>query len=442
MNFTLEEFSRHADMYEGMAKESGLTFFPIRYEICPADVIYTIAGFGMPTRFSHWSFGKHYHQEKMMYEMGMSKIYELVVNSDPCYAFFMDQNTMIQNKLIIAHILGHADFFKNNHCFAGTQRDMIDKMSASARRFKEYEREYGVNTVESFIDAILSFQEHVDPYYKPEPTEKEVVKNTVGRYDDLLGPRKVENSDYVRPRQKDLLMYILENNSQLKFWQQDILSTLREEMLYFWPQIQTKIMNEGWASYWHTELLRQSDLTASETIDFAKLTSGVMQPNKKDINPYNVGYHMWRYIEKEYGRQAMFEIRETDSDVSFLRNYLSQEVVDECDLYLYESDPNSDTGELIAVEKDYKVIRDMIVSSKTNGGIPVITVEPKTHRIDSTLDLVHEYEGKEIKLSYVRKVLPKIKQVWGAPVRITTFTEGRKVILSCGEDGKVVTNVV
>ena len=135
----------------------------MRYEICPADIIYTFGAYGMPTRFSHWSFGKQFHKMKLHYDFGFSKIYELVINSDPCYAFLLDSNSLIQNKLIVAHVLAHCDFFKNNVRFQNTKRDMVESMAATAERIRQYEIQYGKKEVETFFDAVLAIEEHIDP---------------------------------------------------------------------------------------------------------------------------------------------------------------------------------------------------------------------------------------------------------------------------------------
>ncbi|MFL6559393.1 MAG: SpoVR family protein, partial [Bacillus sp. (in: firmicutes)] len=141
----------------------GLDFYPMRYEICPAEIIYTFGAYGMPTRFSHWSFGKQFHKMKLHYDLGLSKIYELVINSNPCYAFLLDSNTLIQNKLIVAHVLAHCDFFKNNVRFQNTKRDMVESMAATAERIHQYEIQYGKREVETFLDAVLAIDEHIDP---------------------------------------------------------------------------------------------------------------------------------------------------------------------------------------------------------------------------------------------------------------------------------------
>ena len=146
-----------------IAEHFGLDFYPMRYEICPSDIIYTFGAYGMPTRFSHWSFGKTFNRMKMQYDLGLSKIYELVINSNPCYAFLLDGNSLVQNKLIVAHVLAHCDFFKNNARFSRSNRNMVESMSAAAERISQYEIEQGTVQVERFLDAVMAVQEHVDP---------------------------------------------------------------------------------------------------------------------------------------------------------------------------------------------------------------------------------------------------------------------------------------
>lgn len=357
----------------------GLDFYPMRYEICPAEIIYTFGAYGMPTRFSHWSFGKQFFRMKLQYDLGLSKIYELVINSDPCYAFLLDTNSLIQNKLIVAHVLAHCDFFKNNIRFSNTKRDMVESMSATAERVKAYEHKYGKEEVETFLDAVLAIQEHIDPsLMRPKLAwsiddleEEEVEKKKASQYDDLWNldnrNKKQERSNVRKKKkippqpEKDLLLFIEEYSRELEEWQRDILTMMREEMLYFWPQLETKIMNEGWASFWHQRILREMDLTSDEAIEFAKLNAGVVQPSKTSINPYYLGIKMFEDIEERYnnpteemkrrgvkpgsGRDKIFEVREIEWDVSFLRNYLNKDLVMREDMYLFQRQG-----------KEYKVI--------------------------------------------------------------------------------------
>ncbi|KYD28828.1 hypothetical protein B4113_3625 [Geobacillus sp. B4113_201601] len=264
----LKELERAIAEITEIAEGFGLDFYPMRYEICPADIIYTFGAYGMPTRFSHWSFGKQFYKMKLHYDLGLSKIYELVINSDPCYAFLLDTNTLIQNKLIVAHVLAHSDFFKNNVRFSNTKRDMVESMAATAERIKHYEHQYGKLEVEKFLDAVLAIQEHIDPsllrpklswtWEDTEVYEEEEEAKTPTPYDDLWSldernkpktpPRKKRRKFPPQP-EKDVLLFIEEYSRELEDWQRDILTMMREEMLYFWPQLETKIMNEGWASF-------------------------------------------------------------------------------------------------------------------------------------------------------------------------------------------------
>ncbi|HJV18167.1 MAG TPA: SpoVR family protein, partial [Bacillales bacterium] len=248
-----------------IATDFGLDFYPMRYEICPADIIYTFGAYGMPTRFSHWSFGKQFYKMKLQYDFGLSKIYELVINSNPCYAFLLDSNSLIQNKLIVAHVLAHCDFFKNNVRFRNTKRDMVESMAATAERIRKYEIKYGKAEVEKFLDAVLAIDEHIDPSlmrpklaWSMEDLEEddEEIKQPYTPYDDLWNlDKKESNQEEKKPKkkfppkpEKDLLLFIETYSRELEEWQRDILTMMREEMLYFWPQLETKIMNEGWAS--------------------------------------------------------------------------------------------------------------------------------------------------------------------------------------------------
>ena len=244
----------------------GLDFYPMRYEICPSEIIYTFGAYGMPTRFSHWSFGKQFHKMKLQYDFGLSKIYELVINSDPCYAFLLDSNSLVQNKLIVAHVLAHCDFFKNNIRFNNTKRDMVESMSATAERIREYEILHGKKEVETFLDALLAIEEHIDPslmrpklaWTMEDEEEEEEIKPTATKYDDLWDLDKkdkpkisnIKKRKKFPPRpEKDIMLFIEQYSRDLTDWQRDIMTMIREEMLYFWPQLETKIMNEGWASY-------------------------------------------------------------------------------------------------------------------------------------------------------------------------------------------------
>ncbi|MGZ9698670.1 SpoVR family protein [Bacillus safensis] len=454
---------RAIDEITEIAEGFGLDFYPMRYEICPAEIIYTFGAYGMPTRFSHWSFGKQFHKMKLHYDLGLSKIYELVINSNPCYAFLLDNNTLVQNKLIVAHVLAHCDFFKNNCRFQNTKRDMVESMSAAAERIKEYEHIHGTKEVESFLDAVLAIQEHIDPSLvrsklswsmDDEEYEDDKPKRQTP-YDDLWGmdePKRREKKKAVKqfpPKpEKDILLFIEAHSRELEPWQRDVLTMLREEMLYFWPQLETKIMNEGWASYWHQRIMRELDLDTSESIEFAKLNAGVVQPSKTGINPYYLGLKIFEDIEERYdnpceelkkvgvtegsGRSKMFEVREIESDISFIRNYLTKDLVMREDLYLFQKQGR----DYKVIDKEWKAVRDQLVSMRVNGGFPYLTVIDGDYLKNNELYIKHWYEGIELDLKYLEKVLPYLYQLWGRSVHIESVLEGKEVMFSY--DGKGV----
>jgi len=443
----------------------GLDFYPMRYEICPADIIYTFGAYGMPIRFSHWSFGKTFHKMKTQYDFGLSKIYELVINSNPCYAFLLDGNSLIQNKLIVAHVLAHCDFFKNNARFSKTNPAMVESMSATAERISQYELKYGSKVVEEFLDAVLTIQEHVDPELVRPYRQNRYDRNRDGTTDsnddettikltgfedlwDLDNKCKndaAENKPTLFPPQpeKDIIWFIQEYSPHLEPWQRDILTMLRDEMLYFWPQMETKIMNEGWASYWHQRILRELDLTSEETIEYAKLNSGVVQPSKNSLNPYYLGLKIFEDIEKRWdtpsnsdphqphrpsgqGRAKIFEVRELDSDTSFIRNYMTKNLVNDLDLYVFEKKG----AEWKITDKTWENIRDQLVYSRVNGGFPYLVVQDGNYVNNGELYLKHMYEGIELDLKYVERTLPYVHKLWGRTIHLETTMENKAVLFS------------
>ncbi|ADU29665.1 SpoVR family protein [Evansella cellulosilytica] len=463
MNNHSNELVKAIEEITEIAEGFGLDFYPMRYEICPADIIYTFGAYGMPTRFSHWSFGKQFHKMKLQYDLGLSKIYELVINSNPCYAFLLDTNSMIQNKLIIAHVLAHCDFFKNNVRFSNTRRDMVESMTATAERIAHYELVHGRQEVEQFLDAVLAIQEHIDPSlvrpklaWSMEDVWQEEDENdnvTETPFDDLWSldesnnreqeqrSKKTKKKQIPPQPEKDILLFIEEYSRELEDWQRDILTMMREEMLYFWPQLETKIMNEGWASYWHQRIIREMDLTSDEAIEFAKLNAGVVQPSKTQINPYYLGLKIFEDIEERYndptedmifqqgvekgsGREKIFEVREIESDISFIRNYLTKDLVMREDMYLFQKKGR----EYKVVDKEWENVRDQLISSRVNGGFPYIVVKDGDHLKNGELYLSHEYEGIELDTQYLEKTLPYIYQLWGRPVHMETVMTERKIV--------------
>jgi stage V sporulation protein R len=464
----LARLERAIDEIWGIARRFGLDPYPVNFELVPAAIMYEFGAYGLPGRFSHWSRGKAYYRMKTEYDYGLSKIYELVVNTNPSYAFLMEQNDVLQNMVVVAHVLGHTDFFKNNVFFRATPPNMIDKVSISADRIRKYEYDHGEAEVERFLDAVLSIEEHVDPHVtlKPHTGETDEANKTGEErhrssvYDDLwsLSEREKRRQQEAEEREqtrrkhkrfptepeKDVLKFFAEHAPNLEPWQRDILLIVREEMLYFVPQMRTKLANEGWASYWHSKITHEMDLTDAEFTAFAQMHAGVLATSRMRINPYHVGYNILRDIERRWdnpteeervklGRQPgqgmaqLFNVRETESDASLIRNYLTKELVEELDLYLYRKVDD----EWVIVEKDWEKVRDGLAASMTNYGIPHIVIWDADYNGNTELMLKHyAEEGQELDILYAERTLEHLYRIWSRPVHIETMREGEPLILS------------
>jgi stage V sporulation protein R len=457
----IEALTDAIDKIWKIGEEMGLDPFPTHFEIVPTSILYEFGAYSLPGRFSHWTHGKAYHQMKTMYDYGLSKIYELVINTNPCYGFLLEGNTLLQNKLVIAHVMGHCDFFKNNIWFAQTSRQMVDVVHQNAERIDRYAFKHGHLVVEEFLDAALSIAEHVDPHVRLKKTASnrialETTRSPVeGPYDDLWRLDRSQKDETLpdgKPRkfptepEKDLIGFIATYAPDLEDWQRDVLWIVREEMLYFYPQMQTKIMNEGWASYWHASILRELDLTDDEYVAFAELNAGVVSPgSRRQLNPYYVGKKMWDDIIRRWdegeghdtaasentshlsrGLQKAYEVRELENDVSFLRNYLTEDLCEELDLFVYRKEGD----QWVIVEKDWEKVRDALVGQMTNMGFPVILVEDGDFRRNSELYLRHAHEGKDLDLNYGRHTLKYVQLLWGRPVHLETVVEGETVLLT------------
>jgi stage V sporulation protein R len=449
-----------------VARGFGLDPYPTNFEIVPATVMYEVGSYALPGRYSHWTFGKAYHRMKTMYDFGLSKIYEVVINTNPSYGFLLETNSPIQNKMVIAHVLGHVDFFKNNTYFSKTNRRMVESVSTHAQRMMEYEFKYGRKTVERFLDSVLAIEEHIDPYFFikreisiAEEKRREEHRRKDGPYDDLWlldqrgqgkgsGDVNTDSQDNDRgPRErlpeKDLLFYFMKNSPTLAAWQRDAIAMVHEEMEYFVPQMQTKIMNEGWASIWHARIMRELDLTDNEHIEFANLHSGVVSPQKGQLNPYYLGYKIYEAIERRWnepsaeerekfgrrgneGREKIFEVRELENDVSFLRNYLTEELCEELDLFVFEL---IEEEEWTITEKRWGKVRDQLVANMTNFGFPYLEVEDGDYNGNRELYLKHRYEGTELDMRYARKALEHVYALWGRPVHLETVIDDESTVL-------------
>jgi stage V sporulation protein R len=273
MALTAQEIADLQETVEAHALDCGLDFFETRFIMLDYQMINQVAAYdGFPTRYPHWRFGMEYERMSKSYAYGLHRIYEMVINTDPCYAYLLASNLPVDQKLVMAHVYGHCDFFKNNLWFAHTNRKMLDEMANHATRIGRYVDKFGLETVEDFLDTCLSLENLIDVHSvgirrRPpripaaeEEDQKVVHKIPATDYMDsyinppefLAAQQHRLEEDLNRQRQfpeeaeRDILLFLLEQ-APLENWQRDVLDIVREEAYYFAPQRQTKIMNEGWA---------------------------------------------------------------------------------------------------------------------------------------------------------------------------------------------------
>jgi stage V sporulation protein R len=476
------------DEIEGYAREYGLDFFETIFEVVDADDLNEIAAYGgFPTRYPHWSFGMQYEELKKSYEYGLSKIYEMVINNDPCYAYLMRCNHTVDQKLVMAHVYGHCDFFKNNAYFAHTSRKMMDEIANHGNRIRRYAERFGEDEVEAFLDKCMSIDDLIDIHsvairrrddqskydFNTTADEDEEAKKPI-RFkaksylaDFVNPPDQMQDEDETRRAataptaqqfpdrpEKDVLLFLIEH-APLKNWQRDVLSIVRDEAYYFYPQAQTKIMNEGWASYWHSTIMTQKVLVPSELIDYADHHSGTMATSSRRLNPYKLGIELLRDIERRWdtgqfgpewencddlerkrnwdlklglGRQKIFEVRKIHNDITFIDTFLTPEFCREHKLFSFNY--QEPTQNYVIESREFEKIKQRLLFSLTNFGKPWIYVINGNHRNRSELLLRHEYNGVELKLSEARDTLANVQYIWGRPVHLETVCDDRPTLLS------------
>jgi stage V sporulation protein R len=243
--------------------------------------------------------------------------------------------------------------------------------------------------------------------------------------------------------EKDIVGFIMEHARYLEPWQRDVIGIVRQEMLYFVPQMQTKTINEGWASLWHARIMRAMDLNDDEFTEYAHLNSSVVAPSRHHLNPYYLGVKLLEDIERRWdnpteeerikfgrkggeGRAQLFAVRETESDISLIRNYLTEQLVEDLDLYLYERQGD----QWVVVDKNWENVRDGIVARMANFGNPTILVEDGDYHHSGELLLHHMHDGQDLDTRYAEKTMEYIHTLWGRTVHLWTVQESEETLLT------------
>lgn len=470
-----------------VALDYGLDPFTTIFELVDYDELNAVASYGgFPTRYPHWKFGMEYEELSKTYAYGLQKIYELVINNDPCYAYLMKSNSLIDQKLVIAHVYAHSDFFKNNMWFGQTNRKMVDEMANHSTRIRRYADKHGETEVESFIDTCLSLENLIDThsmYSIPKSshsmpsmsvpdtdriTQPQVVKlkskeymdkyiNTPGfmrKQKEKIQEAEDQKKNFPPAPEKDVLKFLIDY-APVQNWQKDILYTVREESYYFAPQAMTKIMNEGWASYWHSKILTQKVLAADEIIDFADHHSGTVAVSPGRLNPYKLGLEIFRDIEdrwnkgkfgKEYaecddinkkrnwnlnlnlGQKKIFEVRKIYNDITFIDEFFTMEFCENQKMFAYKLDPA--TNQYVITDREFEKVKKALLFRLTNMGHPHIAVENGNYKNRGELLLRHYHNNTELQLDEAIDVMKNIYLIWQRPVNILTLSEGDEKTIS------------
>lgn len=451
-DFSLKELEYWNERIEKIAVESGLNFYNQEFEIINyEDMIGYESYVGMPSHYPHWSYGKSYERIKTLHKYNLTGLpYEMVINSNPCIAYLMKDNSLLIQILTIAHVYAHNDFFKNNRLFnKGTKAEYaVETFKNHANRIRDYisDPSIGYAKVEKILNAAhavkLQTERIID--YRNNKREKEESKSALTEHKsdfpnlDRYSRREMNdteagNQEIKIPEepQEDILSFVAEYG-RLQDWEKDILSIVREEALYFIPQIETKIMNEGWASFWHYTILNNLELPQNMHFEFLRKHNEVIRPLKSSINPYFIGFKIIENLYNTQGKDKIFEVRENERDQSFIRRYLTQELCSEMNLFEYISTGNEYMISEVSDDEGWKMVRDTLCNTVGIGSVPTIKVTEWSPK-ENTLFLEHEFDGRELELSYAYETLKHLVDLWKGKVVLTTHLEEKMKNIACDE---------
>lgn len=485
------ELEEWREKIEAWARGYGLDFNRTIFEVLDWNEVNMVAAYGgFPNRYPHWRFGMEFEQLSKSYEYGLSKIYEMVINNNPCYAYLLHSNKLVDQKMVMAHVFGHCDFFKNNVFFSTTPKNMMDQMANHKTRVQRLIDKLGFERIEDFIDTCLTLENLID-YQKQflsktktqAPGENELVAQDVHRLrvdkeylEEYVNPKafldlqkerqdkeKIKLTQIPAQPERDVMGFLLEQ-APLARWEYDILTIVRTEAYYFAPQAQTKIMNEGWASFWHSKIMTEKAMTDADVIDFADNHSGAMVMSPQRLNPYKIGIELFRDIEdrwnkgqfgKEYnecedmvlkekwnrdlglGREKIFDVRRIYNDVTFIDEFLTAAFCRKYKLFAYTFNPLSNRYEI--TDRDFQIVKQKLLLGLTNFGQPIITVVDANHGNRAELKLFHEHGGIDLDIEYARATLGALFKIWKRPVLIETKVgEQKKVFKFDGTEHKIL----
>ena len=473
----LEQYEREISR---VAADFGLDTYPNQIEVISSEqMMDAYASCGLPVYYHHWSFGKQYLSIEKHYKRGqMGLAYELVINSNPCIAYLMEENTMTMQALVIAHACyGHNSFFKNNYLFRTfTAADaIVDYLVFAKNYIAECEERYGVEAVEEILDSCHALMNYgVDRYRKPpalslreeRQRQKARAEYLQSQINDLWRrtipesrSRRETSGERFPPEPEENLLYFIEKNAPLlEPWQREIVRIVRKIAQYLYPQRHTKVMNEGWATFWHYTLLNrlydEGLVTDGFMLEFLETHTAVIAQPPFDhdfytgINPYALGFAMFRDLKRicedpteedqrwfpEIAGQDWLEVLDfamrNFKDESFIAQYLSPRVIRDFRLFAVLDEEGEDELEITAIHDDagYQAIREKLSEQYNLGTLePDIQVWSVDTRGDRSLTLRHFQHNRRPLAESAEEVLKHIHRLWGFTVRLETVDERGRV---------------
>lgn len=454
-----------------LAHHYGLSTYPNQIEIINASqMMDAYATIGMPIGYNHWSYGKRLIQTEQQYQRGhMGLAYEIVINANPCIAYLMEENTLCMQAMVIAHAsYGHNSFFKNNYLFKSwtDAEGIIDYLLFAKQYITECEHRHGVDAVESLLDschALMNFG--VDRYKRPYPIsaseerarQKQREIDQQKMINDLWRtvPKPIQPGEqaerFLKEPQENILYFLEKQAPLLEQWQREIIRIVRKISQYFYPQKQTQVMNEGWASFWHYRLMHdlyeKGKINDAFMLEFLHSHSAVIaqpaydSPYFNGINPYALGFAMFNDIKrmceqpsaedavwfsnlmgKDWLEQLKFAAYNF-KDESFILQYLSPKVMRDFGLFSIKDDDRQPAIEVTAIhnEQGYSDLREALASNYNLGNRePNIQVVDVAHRADRTLYLHHEQFNRQPLGDNTPLMLKHIQRLWGFGVQLTS----------------------
>lgn len=492
-DWNMDLLKKTYDAIERIALEKyKLNVYPNQIEIISAEqMLDAYTSVGLPAMYPHWSFGKHFVQQHENYSRGYSGLaYEIVINSNPCISYLMENNSMTMQALVTSHAaFGHNHFFKNNYMFkdftdAGY---IIDYVNFARNYISECERKYGVERVESFLDSCHAIKDYgIDTVKRPRKLSKGEEYNRQkereafiqAHINELWGNNKLQTStedankfkkNFLSGRESNIMYFLEKKAPFLETWQREILRIVRKISQYFYPQMMTKVMNEGTATLYHYQIINDlydnGLMTDGSMQEFIKSHTGVVfQPSYNDprytgINPYYLGFNMFQDIQRmclnptEEDRRFLpdiagnpdwnsivLDIIEDFKDEEFVLQYLSPKLIRDMRLFSMQDDRESAFVNITDIHDDegYHNIRKRLSQSYSFTTIrPIIEIVDIDIQGSRTLYLEHRMvDHKELDLKNAAQVVEHISKLWGFGVVLTSFdpTNDRRLVVYDTDD--------